>query len=60
MEVLILITFIILVLQVLTLWGIYTLLKCLLELAKFADEEVEIWVTFMGKFNKLVDLVHKK
>lgn len=60
MEVLILIMFIMLILQGLTLWGIYTLLKSLLVLAKFADEELEIWDTFINKFNKLVDLVNKK
>ena len=60
MEVLILMMFIMLILQGLTLWGFYILLKSLLELAKFADEELEIWDTFMDKFDKLVDLVNKK
>jgi hypothetical protein len=60
MEVLILMMFIMLFLQGLTLWGFYILLKCFLELAKFADEEVEIWDAFIDKFNKLVDLVNKK
>ena len=60
MEVLILMMFIMLILQGLTLWGFYILLKSLLELAKFADEELEIWDTFIDKFDKLVDLVNKK
>lgn len=60
MEGLILIMFIMLILQVLTLWGIYTLIKCILVFAKFADEELEIWDAFIDKFNKLVDLINKK
>lgn len=54
MEGLVLIMFIMLILQVLTLWGIYVILKSLLELAKFADEELDIWDAFIDNLNKLV------